>query len=90
MSETTRVYLRSFWTLVDEILNAFLFLLLGLQLLVVPLDIRLAGLGAAAVVLVLLARLLVVLRLQGLFQLPLALFIGAMVVVAETTLSTER
>ena len=34
--------------------------------------------------------LLVVLRLQGLFQLPVALFILAMVVVAEAALSAER
>lgn len=34
--------------------------------------------------------LFVVLRLEGLFQLPIGLFIGAMVVVAETTLSMER
>jgi hypothetical protein len=33
---------------------------------------------------------LVVLRLQGLFQLPIALFILAMVFVAEATLSAER
>jgi len=33
---------------------------------------------------------LVVLRLQGLFQLPIALFILAMVFVAEATLSVER
>lgn len=33
---------------------------------------------------------LVVLRLQDLFQLPIALFILAMVVVAEATLSVER
>ncbi|TAL13211.1 MAG: hypothetical protein EPO00_00690 [Chloroflexota bacterium] len=36
------------------------------------------------------ATILVVLRVQGLFQLPVALFIGAMVVVAEMTLSAER
>jgi hypothetical protein len=34
--------------------------------------------------------LLVVLRLQGLFQLPVALFILAMVFVAEAALSAER
>jgi hypothetical protein len=33
---------------------------------------------------------LVVLRLQGLFQLPIALFVLAMVAVAEATLSAER
>ncbi len=34
--------------------------------------------------------ILVVLRVQALFQLPVALFIGAMVVAAEMTLSSER
>jgi hypothetical protein len=34
--------------------------------------------------------LLVVLRLQNLFQLPIALFIVTMVLVAEATLSVER
>jgi hypothetical protein len=34
--------------------------------------------------------LLVVLRLQNLFQLPIALFIVTMVFVAEATLSVER
>jgi hypothetical protein len=33
---------------------------------------------------------LVVLRLQGLFQLPVALFILAMVIVAEAALSADR
>ncbi|HEY3523138.1 MAG TPA: hypothetical protein VGK63_05510 [Candidatus Limnocylindrales bacterium] len=36
------------------------------------------------------AAVLVALRLQGAFQLPIALFIVAMVLVAETTLSVER
>ncbi|MBS0360984.1 MAG: sodium:proton antiporter [Proteobacteria bacterium] len=60
-SDATEVYLRSFWTLVDEILNALLFLLLGLELVVLPLELRLAGLCAAAVVLVLATRFAVVL-----------------------------
>ena len=34
--------------------------------------------------------IVVVLRIQALFQLPVALFIGAIVVVAEMTLSSER
>lgn len=38
----------------------------------------------------LVVMLLVVLRLEALFQLPLALFIAVLVVVAETTLSMER
>ena len=61
MSDNTQIYLRNFWTLVDEILNGLLFLMLGLQLLVVPWEARLAGLCLAAVVLVTLARFVVVL-----------------------------
>jgi CPA1 family monovalent cation:H+ antiporter len=61
MSAHTERYLRGFWALVDEVLNALLFLLLGLELLVIPFDIRLAGLWAAAILLVLVARFVVVL-----------------------------
>jgi CPA1 family monovalent cation:H+ antiporter len=61
MSEITQRYVRGFWTLIDEILNAMLFLLLGLEMLVVHFDLRLAGLWVAAIVLVLIARLVVVL-----------------------------
>jgi CPA1 family monovalent cation:H+ antiporter len=60
MSETTHRYVTGFWTLVDEILNALLFLLLGLELLVVKLHVRDIGLWLVAIVLVLLARLIVV------------------------------
>ena len=59
-SAETEVYLRNFWTLVDEILNALLFFLLGLQILVVPFEVRLIGLSLAAIGLVLAARFLVV------------------------------
>ncbi|CAN7143112.1 cation:proton antiporter [Phenylobacterium sp. LjRoot225] len=68
MSNTTRRYVRSFWMLVDEILNALLFLLLGLQVLVVPFNARLAGLQLAAIVLVLAARFAVVLPWGAYFQ----------------------
>jgi CPA1 family monovalent cation:H+ antiporter len=57
MSDTTQRYVRGFWTLVDEILNALLFLLLGLQLLSVPVDVRWVGVWLAAIPLVLIARL---------------------------------
>ncbi|MFL5295151.1 MAG: cation:proton antiporter [Phenylobacterium sp.] len=60
-SETTEAHLRSFWTLVDEILNALLFFMLGLQLVILPMQARLAGLCAAAVGLVLVSRFVVVL-----------------------------
>ncbi len=68
-SEATEAYLRSFWTLVDEILNALLFVMLGLQLVVVPVAIREAGLCAIAVLLVLVARFLVVLPWGGFLRL---------------------
>ena len=61
MSDLTRRYVLGFWTLVDELLNALLFLMLGLETAVLPLDIRHLGLCAVAVPLVLLARLATVL-----------------------------
>jgi CPA1 family monovalent cation:H+ antiporter len=69
MSDETQRYVRAFWTLIDEILNAALFLLLGLELLVVRFDARLAWLWAAAIALVLAARLLVVLPWGAHFRL---------------------
>lgn len=68
-SELTQRYLRGFWTVVDEILNALLFFLLGLELLVVPLELRSAGLWLAAIPLVLLARLATVLPWGAYFHL---------------------
>lgn len=46
MSETTRNHLDTFWELVDEILNALLFVLIGLEVLVITLrwDYLMAGL----------------------------------------------
>jgi len=67
MSDTTRRYVSGFWTLVDEVLNALLFLLLGLQLLVVQFQARHVGLWLVAIVLVLAARLLVVAPWGGFF-----------------------
>jgi CPA1 family monovalent cation:H+ antiporter len=68
MSETTQRYVQGFWTLIDEILNALLFMLLGLEVLVIPFDLRLAGLWGAALVLVLAARFAVVLPWGAYFQ----------------------
>ncbi|HTR10222.1 MAG TPA: cation:proton antiporter, partial [Paraburkholderia sp.] len=36
MSETTRHYADMFWELIDEILNALLFVLIGLEVLLIP------------------------------------------------------
>lgn len=56
----TEAYLRGFWKLIDEILNALLFLLLGIEMLVVPFYLNQIGLLLVAIPLVLLARFVVV------------------------------
>ena len=55
MSTTTRRHLDAFWEVLDEMLNAVLFLLVGLEL-VVAIDLRYLGLAALAVVIVLVGR----------------------------------
>ncbi|HWA30257.1 MAG TPA: cation:proton antiporter, partial [Rhizomicrobium sp.] len=61
MEGETESYLPKFWTLVDEILNALLFLLLGVEVIAVPFYKHEIGLILGAIPLVLLARLAVVL-----------------------------
>ena len=56
MSDVTREHLDTFWELIDEILNAVLFMLLGLELLVMPFRAAYLVAGAAAVALSLAAR----------------------------------
>ena len=56
MSATTRDYLLKFWSLLDEILNAVLFLLIGLVVVTVPFDRRAILAGIAAIPLALAAR----------------------------------
>lgn len=58
MSDVTQRYLFGFWTLVDEILNAVLFLLIGLEVLVLRLDPSLGWLPLLAVPIALFARFL--------------------------------
>ncbi|MDO7845078.1 sodium:proton antiporter [Hymenobacter sp. M29] len=74
VSDTTRDYLEKFWEALDEVLNAVLFVLMGLELVVVGFSPFYLGLGLAAAVLALLVRyvaLAVPTRLLGLSkQLP--------------------
>jgi CPA1 family monovalent cation:H+ antiporter len=67
MSDETRGYLDTFWRLIDEILNAVLFVLIGLEVLVIPFD-RLGLLaGLLAIPIVLGGRLIAVsIPVQGL------------------------
>jgi CPA1 family monovalent cation:H+ antiporter len=57
MSERTRGHLDTFWELVDEILNAVLFLLIGLEVLVLTFTADYVIAGVLAIPIVLLARL---------------------------------
>ncbi len=56
MSATTRQHLDTFWELLDEILNAFLFVLIGLKVLVLSISRERLWAGLAAVPALLLAR----------------------------------
>lgn len=56
MSEQTQSYLFALWTLIDEILNSVLFLLIGLETLILRFDLRSFGLAASTVPIVLFAR----------------------------------
>ena len=60
MSETTQRYLFGFWNLIDEILNSVLFLLIGLEVLVLQFDSSLVPLALISVPIVLLARFIAV------------------------------
>lgn len=56
MSDTTKDYVLKFWALIDEILNVVLFLLIGLEAVVLTDRLGLLGLGLMTVPLILAAR----------------------------------
>ncbi|MGY4536474.1 CPA1 family monovalent cation:H+ antiporter [Mucilaginibacter sp. UYNi724] len=56
MSDETRDYLGKFWHLIDEILNAVLFLFIGLEMLIIKINTTVMIIGAISILLVLLAR----------------------------------
>ena len=60
MSEQTQAYLSGFWTVIDEILNAVLFLLIGVEVFVVTLNFDTISAGVAAIGLSLVGRLFAV------------------------------
>jgi len=71
LSDQTQRYLFGFWTLIDEMLNSVLFLLIGLEVLVLRFEPAFGWLMALAVPLVLVARLAAVsgpVLLLGLFR----------------------
>ena len=60
MSENTREHVFQFWELLDEILNSVLFLLIGLEILVIGVSSEYIGIALIAIPVVLLARLIAV------------------------------
>lgn len=58
MSDRTREHIDTFWEVVDEILNMILFVLIGLELLVVHYDLMSFAIGLVAIPVVLIARFL--------------------------------
>lgn len=56
MSDLTQDYLSKFWELVDEILNAILFLLMGLEMLIIKINSTVFLIGIIMILIVLLAR----------------------------------
>ena len=57
MSSTTREHLTTFWELLDEILNAVLFLLIGLEVLLIPTELSLLWAALLLIPVVLASRL---------------------------------
>jgi CPA1 family monovalent cation:H+ antiporter len=61
MSETTQDYIDKFWEMLDEVLNAILFLLIGMEMLVVNFTSVYIWMGIISIGIVLLARFISVL-----------------------------
>ncbi len=55
-SHVTKDYIDKFWEMIDEVMNAILFLLIGFEMLLIPFSLSLFWLGCVAIVIVLLAR----------------------------------
>jgi len=60
MSDQTQTYVFGLWTLIDEILNSVLFLLIGLEVLILKFDTTAMFMAVAAIPIVLFARLIAV------------------------------
>ena len=56
MSDTTRDYTKKFWEITDEILNAILFILIGLQLVIISFQFNLLLIGLIMAILLIIVR----------------------------------
>ena len=74
MSDTTRLYVDMFWEMIDDILNAVLFVLIGMEVMIVSFSLNLALAAVLMIFLTLAARALTVavpvVAFQGFFRLP--------------------
>lgn len=68
MSDQTQKYVDSFWELIDEILNALLFVLLGLEVVTLTAAGNVWWAALGAIVIALLARLIAVKSVMGLLR----------------------
>lgn len=68
MSIITRDYIDKFWEMIDEVLNAVLFLLIGLEMVVIPFNLNLLLLGGLTILIVLAARYLSVILPMALLR----------------------
>ena len=56
MSDVTLDYVHKFWEMIDEIFNAILFVLIGLELLIIPFNAYFLYIGLAAIVIIIISR----------------------------------
>jgi CPA1 family monovalent cation:H+ antiporter len=61
MSDITRDYVDKFWEIIDEILNAILFFLIGIEMIIVEFSMQYIWIGLIGIVIVLIARYISVL-----------------------------
>ncbi|OXL18238.1 sodium:proton antiporter [Psychrobacter sp. DAB_AL32B] len=77
MSDKTRHYIDLFWELIDEILNAILFVLIGLEVVIIAYSGNLFIAAGLTIIIALLARLIVVGMTTRTFRHQLNLPVGA-------------
>jgi len=56
MSKTTNDYMHKFWEMIDEIMNAILFVLIGLELVLIPVSSNFLYVGVLAIIIIILVR----------------------------------
>lgn len=56
-SDVTRDYIGKFWEMIDEVMNAILFLLIGFEMLIIPFNFTLLWMGCITILIVLFGRL---------------------------------